>query len=634
MRIKYILSFLFFISIIFGQSKVHNLGKNGLEDALLMERVGDLEEAKNIYQLVLETKPKSRKAYNRLKNLHKQLGEYNEVVILINAWLLHSPHDIQQRVELGEVYFINGDLKDAYKTWNHFINEYGQNTTAYRMLVHTYSRLGLNENMILLVQEGRNTFAEPDFMALDLGNYYHAKQDVENALDQYLLFVSHNPKQRKVVIDKILLMSDEEDKIPLIENRLRNHINRDPDLSHDLLSSLYFLTGQYDRSLKEILMISEKNQGKFKRINAFATNLRKEGQFDLAIEAYNELLLEIRKNPDAVNQKELGNVLMGLGQVYEDQIQPQRINNSLILNEVNNVFFTEVYYQTQDLSTASMEQAIILYNTILNELEETTFSPKALFRLGNIQFQILQDTDGARKAYTKALTSRPDKNLEFKIRSKLIDLLLAEGRIQDAKIAIDEIPDQLISGNESLLVIQALKTLLMDSEIDSTVAILDSYIVQLTPMNKQFNDFMELRSLLQANGSAEPGKDNEMVQLYLQGEKLLAQHKLSEAVIQFENIRMDFPESPITTLATIREIFCYGQLQRNMDKEEALQWLISSNNGDKGLVLAGETAEFIDNDMESAVDYYEQLLQYYPSSIFSEPIRLRIRELKRQLESL
>ncbi len=631
MASKSIIHILILVSVSFSQIKVQNLGKEGLENALLMERMGDSEEAKKIYGLILETKPKNRQAYNRLKNLHKQLGEYDEAVAVISAWLVHSPHDIQQRVELGEVYYIKGDPEIAQQTWNAFINDYGQNTTAYRMLVHTYSRLGLSDEMILLVNDGRVRFNEPDFMAMDLGNYYHAKQDVSNALDQFLLFVSHNPKQKKVVTDKILLMSSEDENIPLIEKQLKDLIKIDPDMSHDLLSSLYFLIGRYEESLQEILLVSDMSQDKFKRINAFAANLRREGQFDLAITAYNGLLLEIRNSPNTVNQKELGKVLMGLGQVYEDQIRPHRVKNSLILNEINNVFFTELYYQTQELSTSSMEQAIILYNTILNELEETAFSPKAHYRLGNIQFQTLQDMDGARKAYTKALESKPEKNLEFKIRSGLIDLLLAEGRIDDAKFAIGEFPIRLLQGNENVLVIQSLRTLLMNGEVDSSMAILESYMLKLTPMDNQFNDFMELRSMLQEDPSDQTGNSAQTFQLYLQGEKLLKQHKLSEAEVVFKNIRTGHSPSSITTSAVIREIFC--QLQQRKDHNDALQWLISSDDGDKGLVLAGELAEFLNHDLKSAVTYYEQLLQDHPNSIFSEPVRLRVRQLKTDLES-
>jgi len=64
-----------------------------------------------------------------------------------------------------------------------------------------------------------------------------------------------------------------------------------------------------------------------------------------------------------------------------------------------------------------------------------------------------------------------------------------------------------------------------------------------------------------------------------------------------------------------------------------LQWLNESADGDKGLVLSGEISEFIENDVDSAIVFYEQLLQNHPNSLMIEPVRKHIRELKSNLES-
>ena len=70
MQIK-ALTFIFLISFCCAQVQVQSLGKSGLENALLIERKGDLREAQKIYELILETKPKNRQAFNRLKNIYK-----------------------------------------------------------------------------------------------------------------------------------------------------------------------------------------------------------------------------------------------------------------------------------------------------------------------------------------------------------------------------------------------------------------------------------------------------------------------------------------------------------------------------------------------------------------------------------
>ena len=144
MQIKSFILFLF-ISICTAQVQVQSLGKSGLENALLMERKGDLQEAQKIYELILETKPKNRQAYNRLKNIYKRQGDYMAAAELISHWLKHSPHDIQHHVELGEIFYISDNHEQAVHVWNEFIQQYGQNPSAYSMLIHTYRRLVLGD---------------------------------------------------------------------------------------------------------------------------------------------------------------------------------------------------------------------------------------------------------------------------------------------------------------------------------------------------------------------------------------------------------------------------------------------------------------------------------------------------------
>lgn len=511
--------------------------------------------------------------------------------------------------------------------------QYGQNATAYRMLIHTYSRLGLGDKMIRLVKAGREKFSDPDFMALDMGNYYRSRQNIEGALIEYLTFAQHNPRQHKVIMDKLLIISDDQETLPIIEKQLLINKDISADFSRSFLAAFYFKVGRYEESLQQQLEINGDQHTRWKGLNAFAVNLRQEKQYGLATKTYEILMQEIRSNPKKIEAKELGKVLLGLGQVYEDQIMPHQISNSLILNTINNVFFSSSYYQSSNISSASLEQAITLYNTILHELEATSFSPQAHFRLGEIQFKVLQDLDGARQAYNAALLSNPNQKLTFKIHASMIDLLISEGKINEAQSYINQLPGNIIAGNESKLLIKSLKIMLFNGEMDSSIVLLNNYLLYLVPIEKHFNDFMELQASLHAHVTDGNEEDKEAFLNYLNGEKLIAQDKLSEAVNIFANMRVNQPSSKITTTAAIREIFSRLQLGQTEEMNQSLQWLNKSNDGDKGLVLSGEIAEFIDQNTAAALGFYEQLLQEYPESLLVEPIRHRIRKLKLNLES-
>ncbi len=617
----------------FAQVIVPPMGRGALQNALLMERKGDLEEAQKIYESILTAKSTNRQAYTQLKNIYKRLGDYMSAAELINNWLQHSPHDIQQHVELGEIFFISGNKNEANEVWNNFIVQYGQNASAYRMIIHTYSRMGLAEKMQEMARVGREQFNDPAFMALDLGNYYQSRQHIANAVSEFLIYAIHNPKQLKLINDKILIMSDDIENVEIIESRLIIQMDRSPLIVHSLLSSLYFKIGHYQQSLDHQFLIADGQRARLDRLNHFANSLRKERQFHLSVITYQTILSDIDSLQDKIDSKELGNVLLGLGRVYEDQIQPHKFNNSLILNEINNAFFNSQFNLFKTISTNALEQALSMYNTILDDLKSTSFSPQAHFRLGEIQFIILMDIDGAYAAYTAALSANPGLELSFKIHSRLVDILITEGKIEEGQLYLQNLPISFKYKYKTEIAVKSIQLRLYNSKIDSTLKILDELLTNMIPSDNQFNDFMELQTIINIHYTDGDDSNKEAFQHYLSGEMLLKQNKLSEAALIFSTIRKNQDSASIAKLASIKEIFTLLQMNQFDEAMIRLNWLLTSDAGDKGLVLAGEIFQYIRNDPQTALNYYEQFLVDYPQSFLFEPVRQRVRNLKAEAES-
>jgi len=632
LRIKYF-TVVILCAIAFTQIRVLPTGRITMQNALLLERSGGLEEAQRIYKSILAAKPKNRQAYTRLKNIYKQLGDYTSAAELINNWLQHSPYDLQQYVELGEIYFISGNEIKANEVWNNFIAQYGQNSSVYRMLIHTYSRLGLVEKMEDLVHIGREQFNDPAFMALEVGNYYQSRQHITNAISEFLIYAIHNPKQLKLVNDKMLIMSDDVENVDVIDSLLTIDQDSSPLIVHSLLSSLYFKSGNYQQSVDHQFLIPDEFNARLDRLNIYANSLRKERQFDLAVLTYQTILSDIHNRPDEIDPKKLGKVLLGLGRVYEDQIQPHKFNNSLILNEINNAFFNSQFNLQKTISTDALEQALLLYNTILDDLQSSSFSPQAHFRLGEIQFKVLMNIDGAYAAYAAALSANPGLELSFNIHSRLVDILIAEGKIEEGQLYLQNLPPSFRNRYRTAIAVKSIQIGLYDGRIDSTLKILDEFLVNMIPTDNQFNDFMELQAIINFHYTDGDDSDKEAFQNYLSGEMLLKQNKLSEAALVFSTIRENQNSTSIATLASTREIFTLLQMNLLEEAMDRLDWLLDSDPEDKELVLAGEIFQYIHDDHPNALNYYEQLLQDYPQSFLFEPIRQRVRSLKTETES-
>ena len=144
--------------VLFAQINVMTLPTRDIQDALFYERKGDIDKAKIIYQKLLEKNPKNRQAYQRLKEILKRTEELSEASELIKYWINIHPNDLQAHIELGEIFYLNNDRLNADKVWESFENNYGKNQSAYRMLLHTYSRLSLTTKIKELVYRGRIKF--------------------------------------------------------------------------------------------------------------------------------------------------------------------------------------------------------------------------------------------------------------------------------------------------------------------------------------------------------------------------------------------------------------------------------------------------------------------------------------------
>ena len=102
---------LFITGILFSQINVMTQRMSNIQDALFMERKGELEKAKIIYEELLDKNPKNRQAYQRLKDILKRTEELSKATLLIEDWIKSHPNDLQAHIELGEILYLNNEEK-------------------------------------------------------------------------------------------------------------------------------------------------------------------------------------------------------------------------------------------------------------------------------------------------------------------------------------------------------------------------------------------------------------------------------------------------------------------------------------------------------------------------------------------
>jgi len=615
-------------SILLGQITVMPQRRDLIQNALLMERKGDIERARTLYEDMLRENPGNRQAYQRLKEILKRTGELDSAAQLVEVWIDLNPNDLQAYIELGEIVFLKKDKISAAKIWHDFEMTYGTNKSIYRMLVHAFSRLGLTEEMERLVKRGRSKLGQKDMLALDLANYYYSRQTYDRALDEYLIYIIEHPQQEKLVTDRVLLMSDDPENHLLIEKKLISSLENNHLIINKLLAGYYFKTSRYNEALNTHRSMGLDKNSDFNRWLLLAANLRKESQYDLSIKAYQELLdLELE-----IPAKIIGEALLGLGKTYEDQLLPNIPNNLLVGFYPDNLFFENEFLKISSRSRESLEKTFELYKRVLQELPASSFSPKAHFRLGEIQFKITRDFDGARASYLSALASRPDNNLRENILLRIGDTFIAEGNLIAAR---NHFKVQHRNNNNSIspFTMKEIQLTFLTGTIDTAKTVLDSVIVNSLPNDKYFNDLMELQDIIAQHYTFGSKTDKEALLQYSIAERFLQQYKLVEAAEMLAFIRENYPDVSILPTVMLRECLLRLLLEDVSISLNIAQLLEKTIFAPQGITIQGEINEQFFGDIDNAMKFYNNLLESYPMSMLAEPVRMRMRQLKTTEES-
>jgi len=596
-----------------------------LSQALLMERAGNIEGAQKIYTRILKTDPRNQRAYQQLKSILKRLGENSQGIELMENWLEINPHDLHSMLDLGETLYNNNQTARALEIWLNYEQNYLSNPTTFRMIFHVYARFALIENMLRVQRLARTSFSKPDFLALELGNYYQLRQSYDLALESYLLAARHENGKIKIILDRILLMSDDESALEIIESSLLNQPDSDSVLIQEILSAYYFKTGDFEKSYIQHKNLGLKTNADYERLLNFSENLREEKQYDLALQAYHYILQSIDQKDKAVL---INRALLGLGQTYETQIVQEHNTLEFVAYFPNNIFFEDVFYRKLQVSDLSLNATLDHYRSILKNASKSNSNARVHFRLGEIQYRIIKDFSGARQSFKAALDSRPSRSLKNKIILRLGDLYLAEGKLEETRTYFQKLMQTPGSNQIDLISLKYLQALLLSGEIEKTADMLESLFIDITPQHRFFNDLFELQDLIINNYLEASDQDRQAFENYLRAEIFIRRNMLPQALEIFSYNKINFAGASINPFATLREALLR---LRAGDTSGALKISLSLEKTilkDKGLVLSGEISEIYLNDVEQALVHYNRVLQECSMSPMTEPIRLHIRKLK------
>ena len=589
-----------------------------IKTAKMLEKKGDIDGALSIYKGVLEKNPQHTISIHRIKSLYLNYEKYNDGIQFLNSMLAKDPYNMRAHSELGEFYYLNNEKEKAQKFWSSSITKFKSNRSFFRIMVSMYGKYGLDNELEQTLKVGKNQFGE-SFLSYESGVYFQARRTYDKAMDQFVLHLIHGPKQNGIIERRIMLMSDEDEALPIIEDKLEQASKENPEKILNVLSEYYFKQQKFDQAFekkKEWSLLIKKHIDEWLR---FANELRKESQYDYAIKSYN-FILKKDLHPNIS-----GKALLGLAKTFEDQIIPSNESNLISFFFDKNVFFEDPFRVYSTVSRDNLASSIAIYDSMLVTMGETPLFAESLFKLGEIQFRILQDFDKAYVLFSNAMKNKPNKKLKLKIILRIADVLMARGEHEEAKSFLNR---QIKRHPIIAIKIKRILVHFLNDDPDSTLAMINSTLFNIAPIDPSFNDLMELKNIINKYYDSN-GESPLAFRHFLKAENYLRQKKLGDAVQELVFIKENLPTSKVLPLVNLRLAILHLRLK---DYDSALESALNLQNtdlADKGIILSGQIFEFNFNELEKALEKYMSILDEYPSSIYSEPIRYHIREIEK-----
>ncbi len=576
-----------------------------LRQGQTLERSGMPDDAERIYRNVLSQDPGYTRAFIKLRNLLKNQNRFDELIILADEYVAAHPKDYTMMIDQMEIY-----IWAENDAWSEMAKKilYSNLNSSYTLknLMSKIVSNGFIDDALTFIELIRTKNKHPDFYASELGTYFRMRMAFDKSLENYLLFLAHNPKNYQMVSSRIMSFPADDFVVDRLRGILQNSAVAGSQL---LLSDLEFRAGNFKISY-ELLKVHYTKPAQLLQFAQHATNAK---AFGIALTVYTDIIESDFKN-DIIRT-----AIYGMAQTLE--IQSIKTESLLPLSRFfdGNEFFESPYYTVEDTLLPSLWKAVSIYDSL--RIKDGNLD--ATFRLAEIKFKAMNDLDGAFLLYEKVAQKAPKKDVRFLAALRIIDINLAKGNTKKALAQVNSFKRNFKKGDEKLILkIKESQVNFYSGEFQSAGDSLIQVLKDLPKDAPRYNDLLDVQSVILAFTD-----EDEYFNTFAQIQLLIRQNKRMQA-LEILSTQTDVENN------FIKDIFLYQTayihvLQNEFKLAAERLNLVSGETifSEMSVILHAEILDYLMGDIGTAIDIYLKFLEDYPLSIFYDDIRIRLREL-------
>ncbi|MCX6283086.1 MAG: tetratricopeptide repeat protein [Bacteroidetes bacterium] len=535
-----------------------------------------------------------------------ELRDFDEARKLMKARQKTEPNSLKLQVDLGYIYYREGNVAKARKIYDDALNRLQPDPQQLNDLANAFYSKGELDYVISTYKRGRELMPGMNTIAFELAGVYERTGNYKEAIQEYLGLLSVDRNYEPTVrssLQTMLAKDEDNSKNELFRKTLLEYVQKSPDKIYFSEMLWWYSIQQKDFELALIQgkALDRRLKEDGSRILELANLAISNGNFEVADEAYNYIIAKGPANP----------------------------NFKVAKREQLHTWYVRL---TGDPASTSVKLGE-LQKAMIAELDKWENDPGAVHLatdLAHLDAFFLKRPDEAldlldRVAGLRGLTEKDRAN----VKMELADIHLFRGDMWTATVLYQQVYRDFkndATGQEAKFRNARLSYYM--GEFQWAVAQLD--ILKAATSKFISNDALELSMLISNN--YDPDSNTVALGIYSRAE--LADYRNNDelALQALDSIPMLFQEHPILDNVNYRK----GEIFLKLGKyaiADSMFALVMKNHPvdiitDEALMNRALIHETSLADKQGAMAFYQELLNTYPGSLFVPEARKRYRTLR------
>jgi len=577
------------------------------EDQLAMQffQARNFEKAAELYSHIYPKKP-SYFNYTYYFFCLVELRQYDDARKLIKTQQKTEPNSIKYQVDLGYVYFREGNAEKSEKTYEDALKKLPPEPGQVYELANAFYSKGEFEFVIRTYLKGRQMLPENYTFGFELAGVYERTGNFEGAFGEYLYMLGVNKSFESTVRDRLQMLlanDDDNSKNELFRKMVLTRIQKDPEKTYysELLLWYSVQLKDFELALAQARALDRRLKENGSRIMELAALAISNGNYEAGEDAYKYIISR------------------GESCQYYEAARRELLHTR--------------YLRLTSGPPAAKKEYTELQKSLSAEMVKWENDPEAVriaIDLAHLETFYLDRPDEALDLLDRVIAWRglPDQQIAS-AKMELADIHVYRGDLWTATVAYQQVYRDFkndATGQEAKFRNARLSYYM--GEFDWAKAQLD--ILKAATTKFISNDAMELSMLISNN--YDPDSNTIALGIYSRAELADFRNREDLALATLDSIPAMFKEHPILDNVNYRKGEIYFK-QGKYAMADSMFAIVTRDRPqdiitDEALMNRAVIHETWLADKQGAMEFYQELLNDFPGSIFVPEARKKYRSLR------